>query len=99
MKQTKVIYKENASYGKNEHTVSFYERDSLVEPALEMTEFRRKVVVFICAWTIILEGINLSLPGPFFPKEADNKGMYFGASLHFAIRRNYSKSFKPFFYW
>ena len=78
MKQTKVEVKnlETSFGGSVGHVVSTVgERESLVKPKKgDIGNLRRKLVVMICSATLILEGVNLSLPGPFFPTEAEKKG-------------------------
>ena len=34
----------------------------------------RELIVIVCAVAMLIEGINLSLAGPFFPHEAKHKG-------------------------
>ena len=36
--------------------------------------FRRIVVISLVSVTALLEGVNLSLPGPFFNSQAEEKG-------------------------
>ncbi len=38
--------------------------------------YERKCVVVLCSVTIALEGINLSMAGPFFPEKAEQKGSF-----------------------
>ncbi|XP_075253250.1 MFS-type transporter SLC18B1-like [Convolutriloba macropyga] len=52
------------------------ETEALISKSFpEFTNWRRVFVVALCSVTLILEGVNLSLPGPFFPREAEIKGL------------------------
>ncbi|XP_075258435.1 MFS-type transporter SLC18B1-like [Convolutriloba macropyga] len=53
-----------------------FENDPVIPNNLEnVSQFRRMFVVTLCLVTITLEGINMSMPGPFFPRLAKNKGL------------------------
>ena len=54
-----------------------FENDPVIPNNLEnVSQFRKMFVVTLCLVTITLEGINMSMPGPFFPRLAKNKGKY-----------------------
>ena len=77
MKNTKVVANLETSFGKENHVVAVSESDRLIEPEVVLGKFTRCFVTFLCVLTLILEGVNLTLPGPFFPDEAKNKGKIF----------------------
>ena len=54
--------------------VSHLQKETILSKFANLIRCRRLLALMLCFVVMVLEGINLSLPGPFFPREAKNKG-------------------------